>query len=138
MTRKSGFTILELLVVVVVLGVILAFAIPQFLAARKTANETSAIGSLRRLTAFNEQYRLRFASYAGGLSMLQAAGFNTVVEDTEKSGYSFRYKGDVRSWTCFAVPQSPESGDRGFYLDQTGLIRAAESDRIGPGSPPID
>ena len=70
--------------------------------------------------------------------MLQAAGLNKVAFDAEKSGYTFRYEGDFRAWTCFAIPESAGTGDRGFYLDQTGVIRVDPFDRIGPLSPPID
>ena len=56
-TRQSGFTIIELMVVVAVIAVVMAISVPNFLAARVSANESAAIANLRTVTSAQAQYQ---------------------------------------------------------------------------------
>ena len=144
MTRKSGFTLIELMIVVAIIAIIAAIAIPSLLNARKAGNEASAISSLRTLTTVNEQYRTRFATstigYADTLANLQASGYiDSVLGSGTKSGYTFTYAGTRTTWACNANPQTAgTTGDRFFFVNESGVIRSNPSAAAGTGDSPID
>ncbi|MHC4664113.1 MAG: type IV pilin protein [Planctomycetota bacterium] len=123
--KRSGFTLIELMIVVAIIAIIAAIAIPSLLTARKAAHEASAIASLRTVSSTQEQYHSRFGAY-GDLSQLLAEQYiDPALGSGTKSGYSFSIvSADADTWACVAVPTTPgTTGDRGFYVDQVGVIR---------------
>ena len=139
-TRNSGFTLIELMIVVAIIAIIAAIAIPSLLNARKAGNEASAIGSLRTLSTVNEQYRTRFGRFPPDLDPLVATGYiDTNLGSGAKSGYDFFYAGGFDTWICFANPRTAgTTGDRFFFADQRGVIRASAAGMANSSSPPID
>ena len=71
--RMRGFTMVEMMFVVAVLGILTTFAVPQYLNARKAANEGAAIGSLRLICCAQIMYQERHGSY-GTLDQLVTRG----------------------------------------------------------------
>jgi len=141
MSRKQGFTLIELMIVVAIIAIIAAIAIPSLLNARKAGNEASAISSLRTLTTVNEQYRTRFQAYSAGLANLQTEGYiDNVLGGAAKSGYAFTYaSAGANVWTCAADAQTQgTTGDRHFFVDQSGVIRFDPAAAASAASPPID
>jgi prepilin-type N-terminal cleavage/methylation domain-containing protein len=141
MRRKQGFTIVELMIVIAIIAIIAAIAIPSLIQARKNGNENSAISSMRSLVTSNEQYRTRFLTYAGTLANLEATGyFFGLSPVSPKAGYLFTYtRSGIALWTCNANPVAfGQEGDRGFFADQTGVIRFADSAPASATDPPID
>ena len=141
MSRKQGFTLIELMTVVAIIAIIAAIAIPSLLNARKAGNEASAISSLRTLTTVNEQYRTRFQAYTDALATLNTEGYiDSVLAGGTKSGYTFGYTAvDANRWNCTADPTTAgTTGDRFFFVDQSGVIRFNATQQAGVGDLPID
>ena len=150
--RREGFTLIELMIVVAIIAIISAIAIPSLLSARISGNEASAISSLRTLSTVSEQWRSRFGSYPGAVSadglgdlsnpaLLPAPYIDTQLGAGAKSGFAFVYVGAVNTWNTTATPQTPTTGVRSFFCDQSGVIRV-ETDFVtnGPataGNPPM-
>ena len=57
-TRKSGFTLVEIMIVVAIIGLLAAIAIPNFVRARETARKNACIGNLRQIESAKEQWAL--------------------------------------------------------------------------------
>lgn len=138
--KRRGFTLIEVMIVVAIIGIILSIAIPSIRNSRKSANEASAIASLKALSSANEQYKTRFKRYATTLRNLSQTSFiDSVLGSGTKSGYRFTYTGAANTWTTRAAPSvAGTTGDRGFFVNQTGVIRFRPSGNATATSPPVD
>ena len=122
MDRSKGFTLIELMIVVAIIAIVVAIAIPSLQNARKSANETSAIGFLKMTSGINIQYRTRFGVYPSDEADLFAAGF--VDPSQSPNGYLLNFTTGSETWSLQADPEFPgQTGDRRFYVDDTGVIR---------------
>jgi type II secretory pathway pseudopilin PulG len=70
--RDAGASLVELLIVVAILLVVLAIALPRLMAARQSAQEAAAVMFLRNLHAAQEQYRFANGNYAGAFAELDS------------------------------------------------------------------
>ena len=152
--REKGFSLIELLVVVAIIMVIVAIAIPNLLRTRMTANETSAVGSLSALNTACITYLTIYGGYPPSLASLgpgnpatstSADLIDSVLSSGAKSGYNFAYSvgpkdasGRVNVYAITAEPSSPGStGQRSFYTDQSAVIRANTGGPADVTSTPI-
>jgi prepilin-type N-terminal cleavage/methylation domain-containing protein len=138
--KQKGFSLIELLIVVAIILIIAAIAIPNLLRAKMAANEASAVASLRTyntsIVAYQTTYgtdpTTSFAQLGPATTPSTSAAdlvdsLLGIANPAIKSGYSFTYAAvsatPVTQYTILAVPQSSSTGQRKFFTNQTGVIR---------------
>lgn len=134
--QQNGFTIIELLIVIAIILIIAAVAIPKLTQARRTAFEMAAIRTLQTLNTAQVQYFSTYGRFAQTLLELgpppgnataTAASSDLIGEDLSmglKSGYVFTMVGTPSGYTINADPQVFEvTGNRSFYTDHTNSVR---------------
>ncbi len=138
--RRGGFTLIELMIVVAIISIILAIAIPSLEQSRKAATEAVIIGTLRAIVSANEQYRLRYGVYANPLDDLAIDFLPQIMPpNTTLDKYDENYQSDGQTWTMPAWPKDPGvGGDRSFYVDTSGVIRVELSGTATSLSPALD
>ena len=142
MKTQKGFSLIELLIVVAIILIIAAIAIPAFVRSKIAANETSAVASLRDINTsevtYNNTYPGTYASLTqlgpGGATCGIPSSTNACLIDNilanassaaaPKSGYYFTIGGDlVTGYTSLAQPSGPNTtGTRTFCSDQTLVL----------------
>jgi type IV pilus assembly protein PilA len=152
MRKQKGFSLIELLIVVAIILIIAAIAIPNLLRSRMAANEASAVGSIRTLNTAQVTYSSTYPDigFAVALSNLgpTAAGVggtstNSGLVDSilgcaaapcVKSGYKFTVAAlpsgcgvagtPCNTYTAIGDPVTVgQTGQRFFCSDQSGVIR---------------
>ena len=141
MAKEQGFSLIELLIVVAIILIISAIAIPSYLRSRMRANEASAVSSVRMINTAAITYSSTYPNLGYPTALTDMGGANPctassttacLLEDTlaqgTKSGYTFVWTGDgatpSAAYTLTATPLVVGgSGQRMFCSDQTGVIR---------------
>jgi type IV pilus assembly protein PilA len=140
MRNQKGFSLIELLVVVGVILIISAIAVPNFLRSRMRANEGSSVASIRQIDTAAVTYSIAYpdTGYPATLNLLGGADpcsasptSACLIDDTlasgAKGGYTFVWTGDGAtpsvSFTITGTPLAPGSSGQTMYCsDQTAVI----------------
>jgi len=159
LNKQKGFSLIELLIVVTIILIIAAIAIPNLMRSKIQANETAAVGALKALTESSLLYSNSYGGFPHSLSDLgpapgggaaaSSAGadlIDSVLASGVKSGYKFTYvagttdpSGNVQSYGITATPVVPGStGQRSFFTDQSGTIRNTSNGTADAASAPMN
>jgi prepilin-type N-terminal cleavage/methylation domain-containing protein len=133
--RQFGFSLIELLIVIAIILIILAVAMPKLSKSRMYAQEMAALQAIKAIHQAETMYYSQYGKYAGSLTELGppttgAAGpaaADLIQEDLasgEKQGYKFTVTAVQGGYVINAAPVAfGNSGSRTFYSDQSMAIR---------------
>jgi prepilin-type N-terminal cleavage/methylation domain-containing protein len=132
-TRKnSGFSLLELLIVVAIILIIATIAIPSLLRSRQAANESAAVANLRTINTAQVTYLSSSGGNFGDVGALVGAGLLDTRFNGTVSGYAFTITAAGGDYTAEAVPTSPNTGRFGYYSLPDGVVRFSAVASLAP------
>ena len=146
MKKNTGFTLIELMIVVAIIAIIAAIAIPNLLRSRMSANEASAAGAMRTISTAQVSYQAAAfkdndTDGVGDYATLPELGdpdgggatppyIDSVLAAGSKQGYNFPATTIVLgaaavapAYSNTAVPLSNRTGYRRYFVDESGVIR---------------
>ena len=141
---NKGFTLIELLIVVAIILIIAAIAVPNLIRARRSANEASATASMRAIGTGQLMYRSTHGNFATLSGLSQDGVIDQVLGSGTKSGYVFASEPGENPAQQFTATGTPEigsgataTGTRTFFTDETQVIRFAIGSQADATSAPV-
>ena len=135
----KGFSLVELLIVLLIIGIIAQMAIPHLIQSKLAANEASAITTLRSVLNAETLYVTTAGGgrYGSMATLVSGMFVDSVVGSSTKDGYVFSISLGPAD-TSFAIDARPmgylNSGVRSFYADETAVIRYTTADSAATSS----
>jgi type IV pilus assembly protein PilA len=148
--KEDGFSLIELLIVVAVLGILASIAVPNLLRSRQTAYEANAVRYVRSWGAGQELYKRAHGFYADTDEVMILEGFiNKGMEGGTADDQAYTYSIDSQSRNPDNTPNTTQWWGRArrraafhqmnsYYVDQSGSLRRSQSGTANPGDAPLD
>lgn len=135
---KSGFTLIEIMVVVGILLILISLTIPNILRSRSVANEAAARANLKTLSDSCHLYHSNRGTFPAALEDLASPNSNPPYIDSalgsgKKQGYTFMYT-SVSGVLGFSINATPDGVLKGryYYIDESGITRFRIDGDAGP------
>jgi type IV pilus assembly protein PilA len=145
--KEKGFTLIEVLVVVAILGIIAAIAVPNYIKAQRSARDSNALKYLRSWSSGQEMYKKANNCYSSSDELLVTGGFvhkaldSGGLADDKGFIYSIDSAGcaepDPNRWYGRARRKDPTVAIFSYYIDESGQIRKADAPTANFADPPL-
>jgi type IV pilus assembly protein PilA len=136
MKKQKGFSLIELLIVVAIILIIAAIAIPNLIRSKMAANEASAVASLRSINTAEVTYANTYQTFtslanlggaasacATGTSSTQACLIDSLLAGGTKSGYTFKVTGPTAAvYTTSGTPVTTGSTGTNIFCSDQSLV----------------
>jgi type IV pilus assembly protein PilA len=148
--KEAGFSLIEILIVVAIIGILSAIAVPNLLRSRQASYEANALRYVKTWLPGQELYKRAHGHYADSDEILVTEGFinkgmNAGVADDTAYIYSIDSETtnsngtpNTTSWFGTARRRTAFNKIRSYYIDQTGLVRSSFSGTATVMDTPVD
>lgn len=144
---ERGFTLVEIMIVVAIIALLAAIAIPNVLRGRASANEAAAIGNMHALVSSLEMYRSTANDYPSAWQNdmytvpspdFGPPSFNLAITNGAAGlvqGYNYSYnRPATQTYTLVAAPAATNNGTRSVFADESGTVRHCICPAAGCGA----